>query len=123
MHIQFNRLTHIYTQSYNHNRTPSPMPPPLTAAPHRRPRAPIAAAQVSIPRGEGLAGRVSEHVRALEAEVEVLAGLRHDNIVVSVGGWMDGWMDVRRDDGWMDGHLRSDRMSSFLFYCCAQRAN
>lgn len=41
--------------------------------------------QVSFARDEALQGRVSEHIRALEAEVEVLRGLKHENIVRYLG--------------------------------------
>ncbi|KAI8476309.1 MAG: kinase-like domain-containing protein [Monoraphidium minutum] len=45
----------------------------------------IAVKQVSFARDEALQGRVSEHIRALEAEVEVLRGLKHENIVQYLG--------------------------------------
>ena len=40
---------------------------------------------MSFARDEALQGRVSEHIRALEAEVEVLRGLKHENIVRYLG--------------------------------------
>ena len=45
----------------------------------------VAVKQVPFAKDEALAGRVAEHVRALQAEVEVLRTLSHDNIVRYLG--------------------------------------
>jgi hypothetical protein len=45
----------------------------------------VAVKQVSLAKDEALAGKVAEHIRALEAEVEVLKTLRHENIVRYLG--------------------------------------
>jgi len=45
----------------------------------------IAVKQVSFPRDDSLEGRVSEHIKALEAEVAVLSTLKHNNIVQYIG--------------------------------------
>jgi serine/threonine protein kinase len=45
----------------------------------------VAVKQVSFAKDEALQGRVSEHIRALEAEVDVLKNLKHENIVRYLG--------------------------------------
>ncbi|PNH11142.1 Mitogen-activated protein kinase kinase kinase ANP1 [Tetrabaena socialis] len=45
----------------------------------------IAVKQVSLPRDAANRGKASEHIRALESEVDVLRGLLHDNIVRYLG--------------------------------------
>jgi serine/threonine protein kinase len=45
----------------------------------------VAVKQVSFAKDEALQGRVAEHIKALEAEVEVLKTLQHENIVRYLG--------------------------------------
>ena len=45
----------------------------------------VAVKQVSFAKDEALQGRVAEHIRALEAEVDVLKQLKHENIVQYLG--------------------------------------
>lgn len=45
----------------------------------------VAVKQVSFAKDEALQGRVAEHIRALEAEVDVLRTLKHENIVRYLG--------------------------------------
>jgi serine/threonine protein kinase len=45
----------------------------------------VAVKQVSFAKDEALQGRVAEHIRALEAEVDVLKTLKHENIVRYLG--------------------------------------
>lgn len=45
----------------------------------------VAVKQVSFAKDEALQGRVAEHIKALEAEVEVLKTLKHENIVRYLG--------------------------------------
>lgn len=45
----------------------------------------VAVKQVSFAKDEALQGRVAEHIRALEAEVDVLKNLKHENIVRYLG--------------------------------------
>jgi serine/threonine protein kinase len=45
----------------------------------------VAVKQVPFAKDEALQGRVSEHIRALEAEVDVLKTLKHENIVRYLG--------------------------------------
>lgn len=45
----------------------------------------VAVKQVSFAKDEALQGRVAEHIRALEAEVQVLKTLQHENIVRYLG--------------------------------------